>query len=307
MATSTTIAVNQSPISPMRKTSGMKKILTTVQVRSILWMVVFFGILALITVPFIFLSHAYKWEINPTTQALIVIVASALCQLFIKRPFTELTGTVNYHWVKHFLYGTGIGAALMLLPALFLYLSGWVSWETSSLEIYPLLSTVSLFVAVAVAEELLFHGFIFQRLIEGFGKWAAQLVMAGYFLLIHMNNPGLTGNIKWFASINIFIAAIMFGLAFIKTRSLAMPIGLHFMANWVQGTLLGFGVSGNEETSLLKPIFNNAPEWMTGGNFGLEASVPGLLFVILCIMLLHRWKPRTGNLKFYNVTSLKIS
>ena len=39
-----------------------------------------------------------------------------------------------------------------------------------------------------------------------------------------------------------------------------MPIGLHFMANWAQGTLLGFGVSGNEETSLLKPVFHNAPQ-----------------------------------------------
>ena len=145
--------------------------------------------------------------------------------------------------------------------------------------------------AVAVAEEFLFRGFVFQRLIYGFGKWPAQLIMAGYFLLIHMNNPGMTGSIKLFASINIFLASIMFGLAFIKTRSLAMPIGLHFMANWVQGTLLGFGVSGNEETSLLKPVFHNAPQWLTGGSFGLEASVPGLIFVIISIILLYKWKP----------------
>jgi uncharacterized protein len=68
----------------------------------------------------------------------------------------------------------------------------------------------------------------------------AQLPMAGYFLLIHMNNPGITGNTKLLASANIFLASIMFGLAFIRTGSLA----LHFIANWAQGTLLGFGVSG---------------------------------------------------------------
>ena len=83
----------------------------------------------------------------------------------------------------------------------------------------------------------------------------------------------------------------MFGLAFIKTKSLAMPIGLHFMANWVQGTLLGFGVSGNEETSLLKPIFHNAPQWLTGGSFGLEASVPGLICVIASIIFIYKWEP----------------
>ncbi|MCG7754335.1 hypothetical protein [Flavihumibacter cheonanensis] len=63
------------------------------------------------------------------------------------------------------------------------------------------------------------------------------------------------------------------------------------MANWVQGTLLGFGVSGNEQVSLLKPVFTNTSAWLTGGNFGLEASVPGLISVIIATILLYRWKP----------------
>ncbi len=260
------------------------------QVRNIWWAAVFFGVLALITVPFIFLSQAYKWKLTITHQAFIVVAASWICQLIRKKPFKELTGVINYRWFKHFLTGSGIGAALMLFPALFLYLGGWVSWQTSSVEIMPLLSAAGSFIAVAVAEEFLFRGFIFQRLMDGFGKWPAQLIMAGYFLLIHMNNPGMTGSLKLFASINIFLASIMFGLAFIKTGRLAMPIGLHFMANCVQGTLLGFGVSGNKEISLLKPLFHNAPQWLTGGSFGLEASVPGLIFVILSIILLYKWK-----------------
>jgi len=49
------------------------------------------------------------------------------------------------------------------------------------------------------------------------------------------------------------------------------------MANWVQGTMLGFGVSGNEQASLLKSLFSNPSQWHTGGRFGLEASVPGLV------------------------------
>ena len=39
--------------------------------------------------------------------------------------------------------------------------------------------------AVAVAEELLFRGFPFQRLVDGIGAWPAQLLMAGYFVLTH--------------------------------------------------------------------------------------------------------------------------
>ena len=70
-----------------------------------------------------------------------------------------------------------------------------------------------------------------------------------------------------------------------------MPIGMHFMANWVQGVLLGFGVSGNEQAGFLKPIFNSASAWLTGGAFGLEASIPGLIAVIITIIILYKWKP----------------
>jgi hypothetical protein len=84
----------------------------------------------------------------------------------------------------------------------------------------------------------------------------------------------------------------MFGLSFIKTKSLAMPLALHFMANWVQGTFLGFGVSGNEQVGLLRPVFHHAPQWLTGGSFGLEASIPGLICVIAMTVLLYRWKPQ---------------
>ena len=93
----------------------------------------------------------------------------------------------------------------------------------------------------------------------------------------------MAGGMKVMASINIFLASIMFGLAFIRTGSLAMPLGLHWMANWVQGRILGFGVSGTEQLGLLKPIFGQAPVWLTGGQFGLEASLPGLICVVIAL------------------------
>jgi hypothetical protein len=113
--------------------------------------------------------------------------------------------------------------------------------------------------------------------------------MAGYFLLTHLNNPGMTGDIKVLASINIFIASLVFGLAFIRTKSLAMPLGLHFMANLMQGGVLGFGVSGTEQSGLLAPVFSKVPIWLTGGQFGLEASILGLVCVVLIFVLFQKW------------------
>lgn len=62
------------------------------------------------------------------------------------------------------------------------------------------------------------------------------------------------------------------------------------MANWVQGTLLGFGVSGNEQASIMKPIFHHTPDWLSGGSFGLKASIPGLISVVLATFILYRWR-----------------
>ena len=70
-----------------------------------------------------------------------------------------------------------------------------------------------------------------------------------------------------------------------------MPVGIHFMANWVQGTILGFGVSGHEEASILKPVSNKAPLWLTGGSFVLEASLFGLVILLVITASLYVWYP----------------
>jgi membrane protease YdiL (CAAX protease family) len=61
------------------------------------------------------------------------------------------------------------------------------------------------------------------------------------------------------ASLNIFLASVLFRLAFLRTRRLAMPLGLHFMANLMQGTILGLGFSGKSQPGLLTPFSTTPP------------------------------------------------
>lgn len=74
-----------------------------------------------------------------------------------------------------------------------------------------------------------------------------------------------------------------------------MPIGIHFMANVVQGAILGFGVSGEKEISIFLPIVNNAPDWIAGGVFGLEASIVGLLTLVIITGSFYSWYPSKKN------------
>lgn len=261
------------------------------RLRNIWWVAIFFVVLAAFTFPLIMLSQYYKFEITILYQAVIVVLASVICQLWRGEPLSDMFGTFNFRWLTTLGAGLLTGAALMLTASFFLWIAGSVTWQNNKIELWPLLSVSITFAAVAVAEEVLFRGFIFQRLMASLGTWPAQIIIAAYFLLIHMNNPGMTGIVKVLASINIFLASIMFGLAYIRTKSLAMPIGIHFTANLVQGVVLGFGVSGNEQASLLSPVFKSSREWLTGGSFGLEASVPGLICVIVIVVMLFKWKP----------------
>lgn len=265
------------------------------QIRNGWWIVIFFLVLAALLVPTMISAQQNNMELSIGVQALIVLIASLTGQLLRRRPLTELFGTLNWHWLKELFVGGLIGSALMLVPALTLEIFGWAHWQWNPEGISTILMSLLLFAGVAIAEELLFRGFVFQRLISGLGHWVAQLIIAAYFLLTHLSNPGMTGSVKAMASINIFLASILFGLAFIQTKSLAMPLGLHFMANFVQGGVLGFGVSGTEQSGLLIPIFREAPVWLTGGQFGLEASLPGLICVVIALFMLYM---KTGNTKW---------
>jgi membrane protease YdiL (CAAX protease family) len=261
------------------------------QLRSGWWILLFFVGLASLLVPTLLIAQQHEMDVSISWQAAIVLLVSILCQLLRQKPLAELLGSFDVRWLKELFLGILLGSALMLIPAFLLGVFGWVDWRWSPMNLSVLASSASLFAGVAVAEELLFRGFVFQRLISGLGMWPAQLITAAFFLLSHVNNPGMTGSTKVIAGINIFLASIMFGLAFVRTKSLAMPLGLHWMANWVQGGILGLAVSGSEQSGLLKPVFGNAPVWLTGGQFGLEASLPGLLCVLIILLMLYMRKP----------------
>lgn len=252
------------------------------------WIALFFLLLAALLLPLILMAGEGApvpiWQ-----QAIIVIAASLICQALRRQPIVELTGSLDLRWPLQLGLGVLIGGLLMLLPAAVLGALGAVSWRGNPGAMDALPAALAIFAAVAVTEEVLFRGFIFQRLIDGLGVWPAQVLIAGLFLLTHSAALQDAGALGYLASANIFVASLMFGFAFIATRSLAMPIGIHFAANFVQGYVLGFGVSGSGQEGLLSPLLKG-PDWLTGGAFGLEASAPGFVAVTLTATALWFWR-----------------
>ena len=277
------------------------------QLRNGWWILIFFLVLAALLVPVMLLAQQNQTDVSIAMQAVIIVLATLISQLLRRKPLVEVLGKLNLNWLKELCLGGLFGSTLMLIPALILAIFGWMNWQWNP-EVFSIIaSSLLLFAGVAVTEELLFRGFVFQRLISGLGVWPAQLIIAAFFLLTHWSNPGMIGSTKLVASINIFLASILFGLAFLRTRSLALPLGLHWMANWVQGSALGFGVSGTEQLGILKPVFGGAPIWLTGGQFGLEASVPGLICVVATLIFINNRKPVVENFKLTMNSQAKIN
>lgn len=263
--------------------------------RNIWWVVVFFLFLSVFLFPLILLSDRFSFQVTMKHQISVISMTTILCQWLRRKPIYEITGKLNLTWLQELLLGLCIGAVLIISPVLLLSIGGWIQWKVNSFSFSTFLSVFSMLLLASLAEELLFRGFLFQRLIQAFGNWPAQVIIAILFLLTHVNNPNMTGILKTLACINIFIASIMFGIAYIKTASLAMPLGLHFMANFIQGPIFGFGVSGDKEPSLFLPILDSVPDWLSGGDFGIEASVFGLCFVIFMTIFLFFWRPKSHN------------
>jgi len=143
--------------------------------------------------------------------------------------------------------------------------------------------------AAAVTEELMYRGVLF-RIIEGrLGTWAALGLTALLFGLSHLLNPNAT---LWGALAIAVEAGGMLGAAYVATRTLWLPIGIHFAWNFAEGGIFGTDVSGtNTPQGLLDGVLSG-PSMVTGGAFGPEGSVysvaAGLIATIAFLWLARR-------------------
>jgi membrane protease YdiL (CAAX protease family) len=129
----------------------------------------------------------------------------------------------------------------------------------------------------AVSEEMLFRGILFRWLEEFGGSWVAMLLTSLFFGAAHLANP----NASWIAAVGIaFEAGVMLGAAYMLTRSLWLPMGLHAAWNFTQGEIYDIPVSGTHVHGVLVARLTGPP-LLTGNGFGLEASLIAIVIATL--------------------------
>ena len=197
------------------------------------------------------------------------------------------------------LVGIAIGAGLFVAVYAVLGVMGVVRIEGVAGQA-GLIGALAGAAFASVGEELLMRGGMFRIIEDMAGTLGAVLVSAAIFGLLHSANSGAT----LVSSVSVALeAGVLLGIAYALTRSLWLPIGLHFGWNFTEGGVFGAAVSGGQSHGLVK-VAVAGPDLLTGAAFGPEASVVavGLSLLVAAVMAgltIRRgaWKPLTFRLR----------
>jgi membrane protease YdiL (CAAX protease family) len=179
------------------------------------------------------------------------------------------------------LLGFGMVTAAVVVIAIFFNLQVKINFTLRTMIFASIVFGILL--AAAMAEELMFRGYPFQRLVEGMGAIGAILVLSAMFGAVHMRNPHVSDN-RWvqiFAFSNTLLIGIVLAIAYLRTRALWLPWGLHFGWNAALGLIYGLPVSGINQFSVIVKSKASGPEWLLGGGYGLEGGMLGTLVILL--------------------------
>jgi len=207
------------------------------------------------------------------------------------RVFTELTlPAIGLWWNRasadNLVFGIcgGIGAACLVLAPPLLFGAAHIAGTPAD---RPSIDTV-VFVTIALAagsagEEIFFRGYAFQLLLKNYGALATVIPVGIVFAALHMLNPNATA----VGLVNTAGFGILFGYAWLRSRELWLPIGLHFGWNFTL-PLFGANVSGLRIKETGYDMVWSAGRLWSGGEYGPEASI--LTTAVLALLFLYLWK-----------------
>lgn len=249
------------------------------------------------------LSHKVEEiALIPLSLLTLAALASLLAVLFITWAFRRFLDKDTLlglglrrskRWKRE--VGTGLALGLLLMAFIFglEWALGWVRLQGFAWQRRPpmtligvLLGYASFYTFVAFGEEIAFRGYILQNLRQDWGTPVALLASSFLFALLHGLNPHFTP----LALVGIALAGVFMAYGYLLSGSLWLPIAFHFAWNFAQGPLFSLPVSGLASEGLLLLVERgDSPSLITGGAFGPEGGVLGVIALLLGLLLLRLW------------------
>jgi uncharacterized protein len=236
------------------------------------------------------LTEAMQQMRENSSLSILIIVGfnfiSSMLLVFLFRRLVDRKSIYSLGWdfsnyKIHALVGllagiTSLGLGTFILIALKnLHFTGW------NVDGKEIIFSLGIMVFVAIAEELMFRGYILNNLMQSANKYAALIISALLFAIAHNANP----DFNWLSFINIFLAGLFLGINYIYTQNLWYAVLLHFSWNFFQGPVLGYDVSGLKFESIFIQETSGNP-LITGGAFGFEGSAIASVMMIMFTVVL---------------------
>jgi membrane protease YdiL (CAAX protease family) len=253
---------------------------------------------------------------NVVEAVLLVLLLGVLlwlaAYLLDRRPIVDYGFRLSRAWWLDLGFGLALGALLLAGVYALQLAMGWVKVK-GNLASPPgqpfaaaILADFVVIVCVAVYEETAFRGYPIKNLAEGLNwrvigpRWAtviAVLIPSVLFGLGHFTNENATK----VSTANIMVFALLFGAGYVLTGQLALPIGLHFAWDFVQGFV--FGVTGdapNLGSFLVLAEGDPAARLWMGWPYGVEGGLLGTGAFVLGFLLIATWvRLRRGSVGLY--------
>lgn len=224
-----------------------------------------------------FVEGYWGWVVQESLFFLTAALVGWACgQILEGLPARALGWGLHRGWSRDFLTGTLTGAVSLLLAAGVATVFGGFRFTLSPQSMMQgvgktVLFSLFFFILAAAAEEVLFRGYPLQTLTRAHLAWVGVILTSVPFALAHLGNPNA---VPGFTFINTALAGIWLGAAYLRTRSLWFPLGIHWAWNWTMGAILGLPVSGIDALTPA-PLLHasvTGPAWLTGGSYGIEGG-----------------------------------
>ena len=149
--------------------------------------------------------------------------------------------------VGEFFLGLILSIALCLMTQIFLSQLGETTWHLSKdISVSKLAFSLLYDLNSVVSEELLFRGIILYFLIKYWKTGSAMSISGSAFGIYHWFTFGVWGNL--IAMVLVFVVTglmgYVFAAAYVKTKSIILPVGIHLGWNWINNTVFSKGPNG---------------------------------------------------------------
>lgn len=227
--------------------------------------------------------------IGLASAVLSVVVYRWIVKLTERREITELGRSGA--WSKTG-WGTLLGIGLFSLVIVNLAFLGY--YEVDGIgDPEAVIGLFGFMAAAAVTEEVMYRGVLFRVIEQWSGTWIALIVTSLLFGFGHMLNPNAS---LWGAVAITIEAGGMLGAAYIATRNLWLPIGIHFGWNFAAAAIFSTEVSGNGTPQGLLDAVTSGPTPVSGGDFGPEGSLYSVVFGVVTTIVFLWVAKRRGRL-----------